>query len=407
MAVNFNIPFIPQAQITEQILQALRQGFEERMAGEQLAQRKVEEARRQATAESQIGLEQQRVGLLEKQTKQAEAGLKPIRLTTPSGEEVDVPISLAGGLIAGGFKLKVQEKAAEAKKAAEDPITKTIREAKELSDKGDAKGAADRLQLASQLAAAKGKPARPNEIELIRLANAGDPEAASTLATLQKNRVDLAKARGAAFAQSRILNYFDPNLGRLVAMSGGTAQDQIAEGKVLIPAGLVPATQLVQVQRAQSAIPAAVDAVKAHAKAWDNASDRAIFARIVKENPMGQATPDTWFSNVLNQALAANLSKEGQSAVIALRRLNETMGSLRVITGLPATIGSMATTAALLPGVQTPNSKFALEQLETVKVLVEQETGVPFFGGKGKGGQQPSGGLKILRDKDGRIIGIE
>src|SRR5256885_3173894 len=93
----------------------------------------------------------------------------------------------------------------------------------------------------------------------------------------------------------------------------------------------------------------------------------------------------------------SKLSSEGQQAVIAVRRLNESLGSLRVAAALPATSGSMATTAALAPGATSPNSKFAGQQLDSIMKLVEQETGVPFLGmNKKKPSGAPPAGANII-----------
>jgi hypothetical protein len=216
----------------------------------------------------------------------------------------------------------------------------------------------------------------PNEIGLILKANAGDKEAAAAYQKLQEGRIQVRSSS----VTMRPMNFYDPQLQRNVTMSAAEAERRQKDGEMLIQAGAVPSTTLLQMQRAQNAIPNAVDEVSKNLKAWDNEGDKAIFARVLKDVPHTGDT-STWLGNVLDQTLNEKLSPEGQNAVISLRRLNESLGTLRAISGLPSTTGSMMATAALLPGGTTPDSKFAKKQLEQIKTLVQQETGVPFLGG--------------------------
>lgn len=266
---------------------------------------------------------------------------------------------------------------------------KVLSEAKEAFDKGDMEGYKAKLKEAGELSAATQKPSAPTEMSLLVASQKGDKDASAALGKLQANRLEIAKARGPA---SRPMNFFDPEQGRLVTMSAQQAQDLQSQGKNLVPAGQVPVDKILQVQRAQRAVPAAIAEVRKNLEAWDNPSDRAIFARIIKENPMG-SDPGSWLGNVLNQAATGDLSPKGQNAVIAMRRLNDSLGSVRVISGLPSTVGSMMTTAALAPGVHTPDSKFAAKQLDSLAELVAQETGVPLLGGS-EGGAPKSGAPK-------------
>lgn len=270
-----------------------------------------------------------------------------------------------------------------------NPVNDALQAAAAAQQRGDTAEFQKQLDLAKTLTQAK-RTSAPNELELIRTANAGGADAAAAqkdLATLQARRKEIASARGGG----QYANFYDPDLGRNVRISNEDAKAQAAAGKDLIPTGPVSSTQIMQTQRAQSAIPAAIAEVEKHIKAWDNPTNRAIFAQAIKETP-GSADHQTWFSNMLGQVAVDKLDDDGKAAVIALRRLNESLGSLRVVAALPSTTGSMAATLALAPGSQTPNSKFAHDQLQTIKKLVEQETGIPFLGMGKKTAQAEGGG---------------
>lgn len=276
---------------------------------------------------------------------------------------------------------------------------KVLNEAKEAFEKGDMEGYKAKLKEAGELSAATQKPSAITEMSMRAAAQKGDKDSIAAVNKLQQDRLAISKARGPA---SRPMNFFDPEQGRLITMSAQQAQDLQSQGKNLVPAGQVPADKILQVQRAQRAVPAAITEVRKNLEAWDNPSDRAIFARIIKENPMG-GDPGSWLGNILDQAATGNLSPKGQNGVIALRRLNDALGSVRVISGLPSTVGSMMTTAALPPGVHTPDSKFAAKQLDSLAQLVEQETGVPLLGGsegKGAGAPKATGKLSDAEAKD-------
>lgn len=298
-------------------------------------------------------------------------------ITLPNGSQV--PFALAQKIFPTMLGIQSKEGIAEANRDAR-------------TDEGAA-NRASRESIAADALAGRTANAKPNELQLIQKANSGDTDAASTLKTLQDRRMQIAKARGGG----QFSNFFDPEQGRNIRMSNEDAQAQQTAGKTLIPAGPVGATQIIQTQRAQSAIPSAIAEVRKNLGAWDNKQDQAIFSKVISETSTAGVDHATWLGNVINKALKDNLSPEGRRGIIALGRLNESLGSLRAITGLPSTVGSMATTAALAPGPQTPNSKFAGEQLDTIQKLVEQETGVPFLGlNKSKSSTKSSGGGRVI-----------
>lgn len=277
------------------------------------------------------------------------------------------------------YASQIETRANPPAKSQSEQLMRDYTDALSKNDQPGAKAALDKIQALTVAKTAPKVPQKENELSLIRKANAGGPDAAAAsadLKTLQDRRLQIAKSRGGG----QYANFFDPELGRNVRLNNEDAAAAQASGKILIPAGPVSATQILQTQRAQTAIPAAIAEVRKHLSAWDDPKDRAIFARIISETPTGNMDHATWLGTVLNNKLTGKLSSEGQQGVIALRRLNESLGSLRVAAALPSTSGSMATTAALAPGATSPNSKFAGQQLDSILKLVEQETGVPFLG---------------------------
>ena len=280
------------------------------------------------------------------------------------------------------------------------PVDTVLKDASTLYEKGDMEGYQKKLDEAKQMSSATKNPVKDSEISLIQKANGGDKDAAAALKTLQARRVELAKQRG----MGRPMNFYDPVLKRDVVLSAEEGERRQQAGESLVMTGPVPANQVVNIQRAQNSIPKAIDEVEKHIGAWDNAKDRAIFAKIIKDSPM-VGEPETWFSNILNQAAAADLSDEGRQGIIALRRLGEAMGTVRAASGLPATAGSMMATWAMLPGAQTPDSKFAKDQLHSIMELMQQETGIAFFGGT-ENAPPKSGAKSGVKDKAKDPLGI-
>lgn len=365
--------------------------------------------------QQQIAIQREQAEAAQRYKEAQAASLTPsISMIDPNGNTVMVPPAhvgqalaaqyrLAGTLGSAGIKAQTAEKVQNLKNegnldvvnAKKTPVNQVLQEAQDAYTKGDMDTYNAKLKQAGQMSSATSKPGKDNEISLIQKALGGDKDAAAAYKQLQQGRMQVR----AVSATMRPMNFYDPNLQRNVTMSAAEAERRQQAGESLIPSGAVPANTILQMQRAQTAIPNAVDDVSKSLGAWDNAGDRAIFAKIMKENPMG-SDPAGWFTNVTNQALTSGLSPEGRDAVVKLRRLNESLGTLRAISGLPSTAGSMVATAALLPGPTTPDSKMAKAQLEQIKTLVQQETGVPFLGagGTSKTPKAASGGKNYSSD---------
>lgn len=253
--------------------------------------------------------------------------------------------------------------------------------------------AADARIKAAQIAAA-GKADKPNEIQLIMRANQGDPEAKAALQTLQGNRMALAGARGASLGQFRVQSVYDPETGQTTPMFMRDIQQAQAQGKTLLSAGALPAGVLLASQRLKSEATPAIQQVNQYLDVYDDPQTRAVFARVMKDNPMPEGGDiHSWMGNILDQSLKAGLSPRAQLLIPRLKRLNETVGTLRATLGLPATNSATALTLSLLPGASTPSSAYAKDQMSQLGQVVDQALAVPGLGNAPSQPQRQSGNV--------------
>lgn len=329
--------------------------------------------------QQQIGIQrttaESEAALRKAQANKAEQEAQSVPVTLANGQQVYMPASIAKQILAAQTTGQSRENAAKTAATSREVVADTGATSRENVANI---GATAREKVASISAA--NKP--PTEMSLLMSAQKGDKDAAAALDKLQQNRLAIAKTRGPA---GRYMNFYDPDTKQTLVTTASNAEELQKQGRNLVNTGAVPASQIVQMQHAQSSIPAFIKEIRANIKAWDNAGDRAIFAKVLKENPMG-GDPSSWLGTLLNSEAMSKLSPEGKAAIQAVRGLNDAMGSLRVISGLPSTVGSMMTTAALVPGATSPDSKFATSQLDQIGKLLERETGIPLFGGNKNAG---------------------
>lgn len=243
------------------------------------------------------------------------------------------------------------------------------------------------------------------ELNWIAKAQGGDKEAQANLAALQKRRTDLAATYGASRAQAAAMygwqTITDPNTGMIRPAQGWEVQQMLKDGQPITASGRLSAKDQLAVQQLASEAAPAIANVSKDLAAYDNATDRKIFARVIHD----AGTPrygqeSSWMGNVLNQALLGGLSKDGQALVRDLTRINETVGRFRTIMGAPSTDTQMALAMALLPGSSTPNSAYAKEQLKNFDDMVRLGVNVPILRGAGGNGAsspaKPSSGKRVV-----------
>jgi len=270
-----------------------------------------------------------------------------------------------------------------------NPIVEALAAAKKASDAGDTEEFTKQINLAHQLASAK-SVAPSNEIGLIMRANNGDQDAQKALDVLQQRRDELVNRRGTAMGQGRLWQLqtvMNPVTGETQYRSGWDILEAQKRGEQLIPTGKLPQDKVIAVQQLQSEAAPALKQVRDALPAFDNASDRAIFARVMHSaGSPARGDEAGWLGTVMDQAMKEGLSPDGQKLAMAEGRLAETLGRMRGVLGLQATDSAMALTLRLMPGASTPNSKYAGSQLDTLDNMIQKAVEIPAFGGKNKGG---------------------
>lgn len=306
---------------------------------------------------------------------------------------------------------ELEQEKEKGRQALRKPVDSVLDEARSALDKGDTATYQAKLKQAGEMAAAAKPPATSqNRIGLIMKANAGDPEAKKALDTMRQDDISLAKARGEAMGAGRAMYMIQPYVdesGKIVAMSNLDAIEKIRAGASLVPSGKMNPNETIAIQQFQAEATPALADFKKNIGAFDNSNDRAIYARIMKSSgTAGYGQESSWIGNVINQALKDNLSPEGKEEAQALLRLNETVGRMRSILGLPATDQAMALTLSLLPGPSTPDSKYAKGQIDKLEQMASLAVGIPALSGvKGDKGNKQSSPQSQPVYKDGNLIG--
>lgn len=358
-----------------------------------------------------LGLEPSRVRKMrdaQMANLQAEATLRqaqaneltnPTMIDTPMGPmpeklwKVMAPVMLRnqGALDVQGERNKGALAVADEKKTAQQKLAQDFLDAVNSGNMDAAKGHLSNL---SKLTGATTAARNPNLMSLIIAANQGDPEAAKALQAKQAMDMQLMNARGEAFGKGRLWmlqKAIDPETGEATFVTGHEIENAKLEGKKYIPSGPLSAKDVVSVQQLQSEAVPAIQNIRQHLGAFDDPTDRKIFARVMKNaGTPARGQEASWMGTVLNQALNEGLSEKGKNLAIAEARLAETMGRMRSTLGLPATDQSMAISLALLPGGATPNSAFAGKQVDQLEQMIKQAVNVPIYHGtSGKASSAP------------------
>jgi hypothetical protein len=294
------------------------------------------------------------------------------------------------------------------------PVTRLQKEAAEAYAEGDMQTYQAKLKEASDLSATGRAQKSPNKIDLIMRANAGDKEAQQALESLRKMDVEEAMARGEGWGKGRAAYQFSPyvdNSGQIVAWNNLEAMKRQQAGETLIPASRISPKDITAFQQFNAEATPALKIVRDNAAAFDNPTDRLIYANVLSHAgtpAYGQEVG--WLRNVIRQAVAGGLSPVGRQEAMGIARLNETVGRMRSILGLPATDNAMALTLSLVPGPGSPDSKYVVGyddpvtkqhipgQVDMLEQMAQLAVGIPAMRGvvPGGGGSTPPPGAKIM-----------
>jgi len=251
---------------------------------------------------------------------------------------------------------------------------------------GDVQGAEDTMKEIRDIQKSM-KQSTPTMWGTIAGAQQGDPDAIARLKMYQQMQKELVEQRGLAFGQGRLYSLQNAWVdGTPTVMTGFEVLQAKREGKDVTIGGALPAATRIAYQQLYAEAGPALKNVNADVKAFDNPTDRAIFARAMAGAGAAERGDEgTWFRNVFSQLAKDQLSPEGQKLAVDLARLGETMGRFRGVAGLQATDSAMAITMSLLPGPTTPNSAYARLQLDALTQMIQQAGGIPAMRNQGQG----------------------
>jgi hypothetical protein len=265
---------------------------------------------------------------------------------------------------------------------------RALSEAMDAYARGDMATYAAKLKEVGQMSSAT-KSQSPTMWNTIAAAQQGDPDAVARLKKYTDMQKELVRERGLAFGQGRLYamnNYWVDGVPG--AMTGFEAENAKREGHDVQYGGGLNANTRIAYQQLYAEAGPAISAVERDLPAFDNPTDRAIFAKIL--GSAGAPAPGdevSWFRNWSAQALKSDsgLSKQGRQLTADIARLGETMGRFRGVAGLPATESSMGVTMMLVPGPTTPDAEYGGMQLNILKNMIMQAGGIPAIRGSGLG----------------------
>jgi hypothetical protein len=205
----------------------------------------------------------------------------------------------------------------------------------------------------------------------------------------QQMQSSLVSARGVAFGMGRLYNWENPDTGETKAMNGFQVQEAQKSGETWImttPVSvqlLLPAQQIVRSMNdpAPGTKTSLRDDLISDMKAFDNASDRAIISRVLRENPSVYAQDSNTLGVWLDQNLTDRLSSEGQKLVRDVKLYAEVFNRTAAITGQTRTEMNTMMLLALLPNERTPNSKYGMQQLQGSFNYLDGMVQAPILGG--------------------------
>lgn len=198
----------------------------------------------------------------------------------------------------------------------------------------------------------------------------------------------LLSKRGLAFGMGRMMQYTDDD--GVLGQPGGTAVlngfqlmdlQKGSGGHFTMVGNINPNIELATQQVIRTSLPA-LKALEGDLKAYDNAGDRAIIARVMKANPEARQFDETTLGVWLDQTLSKQLSPTGQRLMQHLAVAAESLGRVRTLSGQTSTGMNTQLILGMLPDERTPDSKYGKAKIDNLYNFIDGITQVPLLGGE-------------------------
>jgi hypothetical protein len=292
-----------------------------------------------------------------------------------------------------------REKFAASIDSIKDPIVKQVAKGIQASQDGDEEASKKYFDLASKGAAAKKVPGPMNLNKAIDdVVNATDPEAKKRaqgfLDKYVQIQTGLVTNRGLAFGMGRIMNYYNAETGETAPMNGFQVQAAIKNGESWLMTAPLSQDKILSMQQIVRSMnmPAPQTGkslrqeLMSDMKAFDNASDRAIISRVLRENPAAYSQTESTLGVWLDQNLTDQLSSGGKKLVQDIKLYAEVFNRARTVTGQSTSEMNTMLLLGLLPNERTPNSEYGKQQLEKSFNYIDGMVEAPILGGGKFGG---------------------
>ena len=276
-------------------------------------------------------------------------------------------------------------------KAIKDPRLRKIGEAYQyqIEHPEDPDGARKLMDQAHQGYLASKEPTQTMNYWIHQLVT-GTPEEKAIAKTEIDKSVGLQMAmlqnRGMAFGMGRLYQYTDDDgvmgpKGATVVLNGFQLDEQMrASGGHFTLVGPISPNIMLGVQQLLGKNKGIFDSLRQDMGVWDNATDRAIFAKVMRANPEVAGMDVTTLGVWLDQNLTGQLSTQGQRYMRNLLIGAEVLGTSRRLTGQPATGITTQLILAMLPGEKTPGKQYGLASLDALTNYLDGLTGASILG---------------------------
>jgi len=315
------------------------------------------------------------------------------------------------------YERQMKERFASSVDSIKDPRIRTVARGIEAIQSGDEETANKFFAQAKKAYEVSQKPGSMNLNKAINDAvNSTDPkDKAAGLKFLEKYQeiqTDILTKRGLAFGMGRLYNWYNAETGEPAPMNGFQAQEALRRGESWImstpvsPQLLLPAQQIISSMNVPDPNTGTSlrDDLISDMKAFDNADDRAIVSRVLRENPSVYAQDPNTLGIWLDQNLTGKLSEGGQKLVRDVKLYAEVFNRSAAITGQTRTEMNTMMLLALLPNERTPNSNYGMRQLMASFNYLDSMVQAPLLGGgKFRGGKSSPKPAAKAEDESGVI----